>query len=311
MENAGEVHYYAKLQNAMGWLHNLVGDYETALHWDQQALETSRRTDVGGLVEAECYSLLNIATDELCLNHIAHAEQRLAEFEALLPRAEYSRPRYFNRYLIFLAELALANDEPEAALTRAHEACDFAETHSFRKNMARGKLLAGQALLLSDKPGAAELLSQAQKIADEIAHPALGWQTRLYLSQALAASDKNAASLVEEANQQLQAILTGIDDLHWKACLKATKPIQQLRAASSIAENRTEKELPANLTSREIEVLRWIADGATNQMIASQLYISVKTVNTHVQSILRKTRSDNRAAAAAFAVRHGFIAPKS
>ena len=73
----------------------------------------------------------------------------------------------------------------------------------------------------------------------------------------------------------------------------------------------TEKESPAGLTLREVEVLRWVADGATNQMIASQLYISVKTVNTHVQSILRKTQSDNRAAAAAFAVRHGLITPKS
>ena len=73
----------------------------------------------------------------------------------------------------------------------------------------------------------------------------------------------------------------------------------------------TEKESPAGLTLREVEVLRWVADGATNQMIARKLYISVKTVNTHVHSILRKTQSDNRAAAAAFAVHHGLIMPKS
>ncbi len=76
-------------------------------------------------------------------------------------------------------------------------------------------------------------------------------------------------------------------------------------------EKSAEKQSPASLTAREVEVLRGIADGATNQMIASQLYISVKTVNTHVQSILRKTQSDNRAAAAAFAVRHGMTMPKS
>ena len=310
-EHSGEVHYCAKLQNTMGWLHNLVGDYETALHWDQQALETSRRTDVEGMVEAECYSLLNIATDELCLGHIARAEQRLAEFEALLRQAEYSRPRYFNRYLLLLAELALANDEPEAALTRAHEACDFAAAHHFRKNRARGKLLAGQALLALEQPGAAEPLRQARQLADEITHPVLRWQTRLYLYQALAASDENAASLVKEANQQVQAILTEIDDLHWKACLEATQPVQLLRAVCSTAAKRTEEEMPTGLTSREVEVLRWVADGATNQLIASKLYISVKTVNAHVQSILRKTQSDNRAAAATFAVQHGLITPKS
>ena len=310
-EDSGEIHYYAKLQNLMGWLHNLVGDYEAALRWNQQALESSRRVDVRGIIEAECYSLLNIATDELSLGHIARAEQRLSEFEALLPRAQYSRWRYFNRYLLFLAELALANDEAEVAQKWAREAYDFASMHNACKNMARSKLLEGRALLTLHKPEATEPLREALQRADEITHPVLRWQTRLYLYQALAASGENAASLITEANQQLQAILTEIDDIHWKTCLEATEPVQQLRAAGSTTENRTEKESPTGLTLREVEVLRWVADGATNQMIARKLYISVKTVNTHVRSILRKTQSDNRAAAAAFAVRHELIMPKS
>ena len=62
---------------------------------------------------------------------------------------------------------------------------------------------------------------------------------------------------------------------------------------------------PAGLTAREVEVLRLAAEGATNAAIAAGLHVSVKTVEVHMTSILGKTGCANRAAAAAFALRHG------
>ena len=59
------------------------------------------------------------------------------------------------------------------------------------------------------------------------------------------------------------------------------------------------------LTTREVEVLRLLAGGATNREIAAELSISVKTVNKHVASVLGKTGSPNRTVAAAFALRQG------
>jgi DNA-binding NarL/FixJ family response regulator len=64
---------------------------------------------------------------------------------------------------------------------------------------------------------------------------------------------------------------------------------------------------PAGLTARETEVLRLIAQGATNKDIAHALHISVKTVNAHLNSIFTKVDCSTRAAAAAFAVRHGLV----
>lgn len=62
---------------------------------------------------------------------------------------------------------------------------------------------------------------------------------------------------------------------------------------------------PAGLSAREVEVLRLIAAGQTNKQIADALFLSEKTVINHVTHILDKTNTENRAAAAVFAVRHG------
>ena len=59
------------------------------------------------------------------------------------------------------------------------------------------------------------------------------------------------------------------------------------------------------LTDREREVLRLVAEGATNREIASSLYVSENTVSFHMKNILGKLHLKNRAQAAAFAIRAG------
>ena len=62
---------------------------------------------------------------------------------------------------------------------------------------------------------------------------------------------------------------------------------------------------PNGLTAREVEVLRLAAKGLTNNEIAEELGLSEKTIAHHLTRIFNKTSSENRAAAAAFAIRHG------
>jgi DNA-binding CsgD family transcriptional regulator len=62
---------------------------------------------------------------------------------------------------------------------------------------------------------------------------------------------------------------------------------------------------PAGLTGREVEVLRLIAAGRSNQAIAEALFISPNTVLRHVSNIFAKTGVANRAEAAAYATRQG------
>jgi DNA-binding NarL/FixJ family response regulator len=64
---------------------------------------------------------------------------------------------------------------------------------------------------------------------------------------------------------------------------------------------------PSNLTARELEVLRMMAEGAANKTIAFQLAISEHTVKFHVASILAKLGAGTRTEAAAIGLRKGLV----
>jgi DNA-binding NarL/FixJ family response regulator len=85
----------------------------------------------------------------------------------------------------------------------------------------------------------------------------------------------------------------------------ATKVLQRLRAASS--EPEIERTIRAELSEREIEVLKLIANGKDNSQIAAELHISPKTVKNHISNILMKLQIGNRIQAAVYAVRSGIV----
>jgi NarL family two-component system response regulator LiaR len=64
---------------------------------------------------------------------------------------------------------------------------------------------------------------------------------------------------------------------------------------------------PEPLSSREVEVLRLVADGQNNTMIADALSITPRTVKAHVQNILGKLGANNRAEAVRLALQQGII----
>jgi DNA-binding CsgD family transcriptional regulator len=64
-------------------------------------------------------------------------------------------------------------------------------------------------------------------------------------------------------------------------------------------------ELAANLTPREVEVLRLVVEGLTNAQAAKELYLSPRTIDTHLTSVYQKLGVSSRAAATRFALEHG------
>src|ERR671925_717861 len=85
----------------------------------------------------------------------------------------------------------------------------------------------------------------------------------------------------------------------------AAKLLQRLRAGG--ADELAAETIRAELSDRELEVLRLIANGKDNAEIARELFISPKTVKNHISNILMKLQIENRIQAAVYAVRSGIV----
>jgi DNA-binding NarL/FixJ family response regulator len=84
----------------------------------------------------------------------------------------------------------------------------------------------------------------------------------------------------------------------------ASKVLQRLRASEASARRGS---TASELSDRELQLLRLIANGNDNAQIAAELHISPKTVKNHISNILMKLQIDNRIQAAVYAVRSGIV----
>lgn len=80
----------------------------------------------------------------------------------------------------------------------------------------------------------------------------------------------------------------------------ATKMLAKMR-------RNGEHQLHSNLTDRELEILVLLGEGKTNQEIAEELFIGIKTVKTHVSNVLSKLEVEDRTKAAVYAHRHKLV----
>jgi NarL family two-component system response regulator LiaR len=69
-----------------------------------------------------------------------------------------------------------------------------------------------------------------------------------------------------------------------------------------------QREIQAeSLTERELDVVRLVAQGRSNQEIAQELVISEKTVKTHISNILGKLQLEDRTQLAIYAIKKGLV----
>lgn len=206
----------------------------------------------------------------------------LAWSEAVLWQSEHHRLQA--RLAMAAGDLASARQHAEAALERASEP---------RQPLA---LLAAQRML-------GEVDIAAGRSAAAIIH----LDAALTLADACAAPYERALTLLPLAAAR-HAV--GERDGGRAALAEARATFERLgarpalaRAEALAADWATAAPLrvvhPLGLTAREVEVLGLVAEGATDAAIADALSISVNTVNKHVASILAKTGTANRTAAAA------------
>jgi two-component system response regulator NreC len=122
-----------------------------------------------------------------------------------------------------------------------------------------------------------------------------------YVREAFAAG-ANGYVLKEAADEEVVAAIREI-----AAGGRYVHPALGARMVAAEAEDRAAAEADP-LSEREREVLRLLALGHTNQEIAEQLYISVRTAESHRAHIMQKLRLSTRAELVRYALAHGLLA---
>ena len=300
-------HILPRLLNMMGYLHLELGGAQEALAWDQRALAASWSNESTGNYEMRRYSLLNMATDYLHLGQLDEAQEIIAQFEGITEAAESVRFRYFNRYQLLMSELYLTQGRYDLAIELAQEARSLAQASGVQKNIAKSHWFEGQAFMgLKRLREAIEHLEKAVEIAVEIQHGSLRWKIRLSLAEVLQKAGKSPDVVLRRARELMEQVTRSLTGSPLQAIFLASPWIRQLETLEQSSPSE-KPAYPAGLTPREVEILQLVAKGATNQQVADILYISVRTVNTHMTNILNKIGVDNRTAASAFAVQNKLV----
>jgi DNA-binding CsgD family transcriptional regulator len=127
--------------------------------------------------------------------------------------------------------------------------------------------------------------------------PELAWTCHDYAETLLR---RNAPGDHFRATSLLAESLAISSELGMRPLMERVVALQeQLHAQPELA-----PAYPNGLTQREVEILRLVAAGKSNPKIAEALYISPRTVSTHVSNILNKINAANRTEAASYATRH-------
>ena len=109
------------------------------------------------------------------------------------------------------------------------------------------------------------------------------------------------------SRQQVEAAVAASATLTWEQIIAGAEELAASAGTGSRAVRPGKSE--HGLSAREAEVLSLLAEGKSNRVIAEHLFLSERTIETHVTHILNKLGLDSRTAAAAWAIRNNLTAP--
>lgn len=310
-EQPGLLAYTGQCATHRGQLLRLHGAFTDALHELELAVE---RYEASGGDPAVGQAYYELGETHRLLGDLASAER---SFEMA---AEHGHPGQPGRALLWLAQdradaasaavhrLLVEGQDPvhraqvlPAAVQVLVAAGDAADAAPLAEELldvgqqfrSTGLCAAGQyavavvALLGGDGGRAVDHAERSLELWAQLSAPYEVARTRVVLGRALRllGDEQSAVAELEAALAELTALGAGPDRREVAALLA------------------TEAQ-PGGLTSREIEVLRLVAEGMSNLEIADELILSEKTVARHLSNIFTKLDVASRTAAAAFAYQH-------
>jgi non-specific serine/threonine protein kinase len=274
------------------------------------------------------------AQEGIALAHMARARiasDKPAEGPPYLDLAlpilrEAGQPADLAVALMYWGLAAIFNDQPNVAIERLTEGIATCQKIGFRSLGARARMLLASARLDSGDPSVArsllaEALPTAVELGDQWIIPlhmcvfagvaaATGHYRRALMLAGFAAAystthDFNMPLVMRTrlkrwlapAHQALGSAADAVSDEGARMTLDEA-------VAFALAKDSNESSASASrqlLTARELEVARLVAMGLTNRQIAERLYLSVRTVDVHVDHILTKLSFNTRTQLASWA----------
>jgi LuxR family transcriptional regulator, maltose regulon positive regulatory protein len=265
------------------------------------------------------------------LAELRRRQGRRAEAEALLDEAGSS-----SKGLLCRARLALDRDDTLQAVELLERLLRRLPAESVLDRAPALELLISAWVARGELDEAASALAALREIERSVGTPALRASADLaegMLEAARGEHDRaralleDAVDLFQDSGAPFEAALARIEFAASLAALGRTGPAEREAAAAlecllelgaNTEAERARRILEASardddrsalpeVTPRELEVLRLLAEGLTNEQIAERLVVSEHTVHHHVTSIKRKLNLPSRTAAAAYAFRHGLL----
>ncbi|MBV8955834.1 MAG: AAA family ATPase [Solirubrobacterales bacterium] len=274
----------------------LAGDLERALAAAQEAVVRSERIGeayFSGLARMQLAGALEATGD---------AAGALAEVRRLAvppPRALLDANGGYGWHLLIGLELGLGNTEAATAVVERMEATHVTFELPRREAATR---CARAAVLLArgDAQAAVRLARQASEIADGIENPLLGARAAMLAGAALRALGEPEAA--RDRFQRAEALCSACGALR-----EADAAARELRRLGHRVPRRTRGIAKpvglAGLSSREREVANLVASGMTNREVAQALFLSEKTVGSHLARIYEKLGVHSRTVLAAIVAR--------
>jgi predicted ATPase/DNA-binding CsgD family transcriptional regulator len=323
---------------ALGMSAQATGDYDAALAAFEEARRVSEQT--GGDREL-AYALFGLGAVRLRLGETELAGELLAASRETMRGVDDAFGHAFSLYL--LATVMASAGRPAEARRLAVDGLHASELAGDRFGGGNlGTSLGILDWLAGDHQSAEARLKKAVRVRDRIGHrwgmftslEALAWvagssgrpeRAALLLGASAALWDELGNALYPQWQAYHDsceaAARAGLGEGRYRACWEQGHALGRDQAVAAVLEDDgtvpTARPAPAaaaadgafELSARELEVARLVADGLSNPAIASALFISVATVKTHVSHILAKLGLDSRTQLARWIAGHNLGPP--
>ena len=330
----GDKERVASTLELLGLLYETQGELERARHLYEESLVLRRELgNKGGIAD----SLFMLAQEHFLsqgdpLTVRALLEEGLALYREIGDRSRITG--YYNlsaRLALSQGDVATARQFAEESVALDRELGDqediarslsvLGEIEASQENYARARMLYEESLAIARKRGSKGGIALYKEAFASVvaAQGELTWAARLWGAAEVLREAIGAPRPPFERVRYERAVTAARAQLGEKSfatawaegrtmtpeqALASQGPVKLSTALSSISPVKPATTYPDGLTAREVEVLRLVAQGLTNEQVAEQLVISPRTVNTHLTSIFSKIGVSSRGAATRYAIEH-------